>query len=66
MSDSMSFRIRPIDAVRAMGASLKNPDDTAQVVRGQGHEAVEQAQAASSWARSTCAPTCRAHRRRTS
>ena len=33
MSDSMSFRIRPIDAVRAMGASLKNPDDTAQVVR---------------------------------
>ena len=33
MSEPISFRIRPIDAVRALRAAFKNPDDTVQVVR---------------------------------
>ena len=33
MSEPVSYRIRPLDAVRALRASFKDPDDTAQVVR---------------------------------
>ena len=33
MDEPISYRIRPLDAVRALRASFKDPDDTAEVVR---------------------------------